>query len=85
MLSTTKYFALCVLGTEIFYVFCLVYGYLLSPKGRELHAALFELIPGFVWGAPVNMVWGGVFIGILAGIAGWYVAWMHNVSLQTQK
>jgi hypothetical protein len=81
MLSTTKYAALCVVGTEIFYVLCLPYGYFLSAKGKEFHATLFELIPGFVWGAAVNMVWGGVFVGIIAWIGGWYVAWMHNASL----
>lgn len=81
MLSTNKYSALCVLGTEIFYVLCLLYGYLLSAKGKEIHATLFELIPGFVWGSPINMLWGGVFLGILAWIGGWYVAWMHNASL----
>lgn len=85
MLSTTKYSALCVLGTEIFYVLCLPYGYLLSGKAKELHAALFELIPGFVWGAPVTMVWGGLFLGILSWIGGWYVAWMHNTSLVAGK
>jgi hypothetical protein len=81
MLSSSKYSGLCVLGTEVFYILCLPYGLLLSAKGRELHAALFELIPGFVWGAPLSMVWGGLFLGILAWIAGWYVAWMHKASL----
>jgi hypothetical protein len=66
MLFKTKYAALCVLGIEIFYVLCLGYGLLLSGKGRELHQANFELIPGFVWGNAVGMVWGAVFMGILA-------------------
>ena len=48
MLSTTRYATLCVAGTEIFYILCLPFGLLLSAKGKELHAALFELIPGFV-------------------------------------
>lgn len=81
MLSTTKYVALCVAGMEIFYVLCLGYGSLLSQKARELHRALFELIPGFAWGDPISMVWGGLYMGVLALIAGWYIAWMHNTSL----
>jgi hypothetical protein len=52
MLSTTQYSARCVLGMEVFYVLCLAYGSLLSNKAKELHHALFELIPGFVWGIP---------------------------------
>ncbi|MDH3445932.1 MAG: hypothetical protein OEN50_18550 [Deltaproteobacteria bacterium] len=81
MLSTAKYAALCVAGTLIVYVLCLPYGYLLSDKGRELHYALFELIPGFVWGNALSMAWGGLFVGILAWIGGWYIAWMHNASM----
>ena len=84
MLSTTRYAMLCVAGTEIFYILCLPYGLLLFAKGREPHAALFELIPGFVWGAPLTTIWGGVFLGILAWIGGWYIAWMHNASLVTR-
>jgi len=65
----------------IVYVFCLPYGYLLSAKGKELHDALFELIPGFVWGDVLSLVWGGVFLAVLAWIGGWSIAWMHNASL----
>jgi hypothetical protein len=83
MLSTAKYAARCVLGMEVFYVLCLAYGSLLSDKARELHHALFQLIPGFVWGNPVSMVWGAVYMGVLAWIAGWYIAWMHNASIIT--
>jgi hypothetical protein len=85
MLSTTKYAALCVLGMEIFYVLCIGYGFVLSDKARELHHALFELIPGFVWGNPVSLVWGGLYMGVLALIGGWYIAWMHNASLNVGK
>jgi hypothetical protein len=83
MLSKTKYALLCVLGMEVFYVFCLAYGSLLSNKAQELHHALFELIPGFIWGNPVSMVWGAVYVAVLAWIAGWYIAWMHNASIIT--
>jgi hypothetical protein len=85
MLSTTKYVALWVVGMEIFYALCLGYGSLLSQKGRELHQSLFELIPGFVWGNPVSMVWGGLYMGVFALIVGWYIAWMHNTSLITGR
>jgi len=81
MLSTRKYSALWVVGSELLYVLCLPYGYLLSAKGMELHDALFELIPGFMWGNALSMAWGGLFVGVLAWIGGWYIAWMHNASL----
>ena len=85
MLSETKYAGLCVLGMEVFYVLCLAYGLLISGKTRELLQSLFELLPGFVWGNPLSMVWGAVLLGTFALIAGWYIAWMHNVSLVTSK
>lgn len=81
MLSTTKYSALCVLGMEVFYILCVGYGLLLSGEARELHHRLFELILGFGWTDPLRMIWGAVFLGIIAWIAGWYVAWMHNASV----
>jgi 2TM family of unknown function (DUF5676) len=81
MLSIKKYASLCALGMEIFYVLCLLYEFLLPEKGRELHRALFELLPGFVWGNVLSMVWGAVFLGIAAWITGSYIAWMHNASL----
>jgi hypothetical protein len=83
MLSKTKHGVLYVLGMEIFYVLCIIYGVLLSGKAMELHHALFELIPGFVWGNPVSMVWGALYMGVLAWIGGWYIAWMHNASIIT--
>jgi len=84
MLSSSKYSGLCVLGTEVLYILCLPYGLLLSAKGRELHAALFELIPGFAWGNALSMVWGGVFLAVLAWIGGCYIAWMHNACMKAE-
>jgi len=81
MLSNRKYAGLCVVGIETFYVLCLAYGSLLAGKTRELHHSLFELLPWFAWGNPLSMVWGAVLLGVFALIAGWYIAWMHNVSL----
>ncbi len=85
MLSKTKYAARCVLGVEGFYALCIGYGLLLSGKAQELHHALFELIPGSVWGKPVTIVWGALYVGIMAWIVGWYIAWMHNASLNVGK
>ena len=85
MLSETKYVGLCLLGMEVFYVLCLAYGLLLTGKSRELHLSLFELLPWFAWGNPASIVGDGVLLGIFALIAGWYIAWMHNVSLLTKE
>ena len=81
MLSKTKYAALCVLGMEIFYVVCTAYGFTLSGPAMELHHSLFELLPLFTWGTVTSFLTGALALGIFAGIFGWYVAWMHNVSL----
>lgn len=85
MLSKTKYAGLCVLGTEAFYVLCLIYGSLLVGKAQEVHHSLFELLPFFTWGNVLSLVLGGVLLGIFAFVAGWYIAWMHNVSLVTGR
>jgi hypothetical protein len=85
MLSKMKYAALCVVGMEIFYVLCLGYGLLLSGKAKELHQALFETLPGFVWSNPLSILWGALSLGLFAWIAGWYIAWMHNASLVAAK
>jgi hypothetical protein len=51
----------------------------------ELHHSLFELLPGFVWGNVRSMALGALYLGVFAGIAGWYIAWMHNSSLVAGK
>ena len=81
MLSKTKYAVLCIVGIEIFYVLCTAYGFTLSGRRMELHHSLFELLPLFVWGTVESFFLGAVSLGIFAGVFGWYVAWMHNVSL----
>ena len=81
MLSKTKYAALCVLGTEIFYVLCLIYGLSLSARASELHHSLFELMPLFVWGSIISFVLGALYLALFSLLFGWYVAWMHNASL----
>jgi len=63
------------------HILCIGYGFVLTGKAMDLHHSLLELIPGFSWANPVSMVWGALYIGILAWVGGWYIAWMHNASL----
>ena len=81
MLSTKIYGWLCVLGTEIAYVLCLVYGTFLTGKSAELHHSLFELLPGFSWGSAGSVVLGAAELFVFAWIFAWYIVWMHNKSL----
>ncbi len=83
-LSLKSYVVKCVLGTEIAYVICLIGGYLpwRTERGVELHHALFETLPGFVWGSFGSMIWGAVLLAVAAVIFGSYMVWMHNSSLE---
>ena len=81
-LSIGKYAGLCVLGGEVAYTVCIVYGTTLTGKGAELHHALFELLPGFSWLGFGSYIAGAVSVAIWSGIGGAYVAWMHNVSIK---
>ena len=83
MLSLRRYGWLCVLGGEVAYIVCLLGGYLplRSPRGTELHHALFETLPGFVWGQPSSMLLGAAYVFVFAWIFGGYMVWMHNTSL----
>lgn len=84
-LSIKKYAALCVLGGEIAYTGCLLYGTTLSGAAAELHHSFFELLPGFSWVGFGSWIIGGISIAIWSGIAGAYIAWMHNASLAGTK
>lgn len=75
------YAALCVLGGEIAYTACLIYGLALSGKSAEFHHAIFELLPGFNWVGVGSYLAGAVSIAVWSGIGGAYIAWMHNKSL----
>ena len=82
MRSYKNYILKFVLGTEIFYFLCMLYGLLLSGPAVELHRTLYTVaIPGFVWGSFISIVWGAVFWAVVGGIVGWYLVWMHNSSL----
>lgn len=73
-----------MLGTEIAYAICLVGGYLpfRSTRGAELHHALFETLPGFTWGSFGSVIWGAILLAVTSAIAGSYMVWMHNSSLE---
>jgi hypothetical protein len=83
MLSLKRYAWLCVLGGEVVYVICLFGGYLpmRTERATEIHRALFETLPGFVWGNPLSIALGAIYVFVVAWIFGAYIAWMHNTSL----
>ncbi len=65
---------------EIAYVVCLIGGHL--PLRTELHHTLLETLPGFTWGSFGSVIWGAILLGLLAVVAGSYMVWMHNSSLE---
>jgi hypothetical protein len=83
MLSLKRYGWLCVLGSEISYIICLLGGYLpfRTQRGIELHHTLFETLPGFVWGDTWSIILGAVYMFVFSWIFAWYMVWMHNTSL----
>lgn len=83
-LSIGKYAGLCVLGGEIAYAACLVYGTMLTGRAAELHHAIFELLPGFTWLGIGSFLAGALTVAVWSGLAGAYIAWMHNVSIKEQ-
>ena len=87
MLSLKRYGWLCVLGGEVAYWACLAGGYLpwRTAQGIELHQALFETIPGFVWGNWLSYAWGAILVFAFSWIFAWYLVWMHNTSLVSRE
>jgi hypothetical protein len=83
VLSMKRYGWLCVLGGEVSYLICILGGYLplRTVRGTELHDALLETLPGFVWGSPLSVILGAVYVFVFAWIFGAYMVWMHNTSL----
>jgi hypothetical protein len=81
-LSIGKYAGLCILGGEIAYTVCMVYGRFLSGKAVELHLALFQLLPGFTGMNFNSWFVGAISVAIWSGVAGAYISWMHNVSME---
>lgn len=81
-LSIGKYAALCVLGGEVVYTACLLYGFTLSGEAATFHHAFFELLPGFTWIGFGSWLVGAIAVALWSGIGGVYIAWMHNVSIK---
>lgn len=81
-LSIGKYAGLCVLGGEVAYTVCMLYGNFLSGKAAELHLALLQLFPGFMGMNFGSWLVGALSVAVWSGLAGAYIAWMHNVSLK---
>jgi hypothetical protein len=83
MLSMKRYRWLCVLGAEVAYLVCLFGGLLpmRTGTGMQLHHALFETLPGFVWLNVQSVFLGAIYMFALAWIFGSYFVWMHNSSL----
>lgn len=73
----------CVLGSEVVYVACLIGGFLpmRSVRGTELHHALFETLPGFIWINWGSVILGAFYLFVMAWAVAWYYVWMHNSSL----
>ena len=87
MLSFKRYGWLCVLGGEVAYAICLVGGYmpLRTVRATELHRALFETLPGFMWGSVASIFLGAFYVFVFAWIFAGYFVWMHNTSLITTE
>ena len=87
MLSLKRYGWLCVLGGEVAYLVCLAGGYLplRTTQAMELHRALFETLPGFVWGSVASFFLGVVYVFVFAWAFAAYYVWMHNTSLITPE
>ncbi len=83
-LSFQSYVLKCILGAEIFYVVCRIYPYFLNGEAKALHDTLWQIaIPGFLAGSLAGLVWGFIYIAIIAAIFGAYMAWMHNSSIKS--
>lgn len=80
-LSIQRYAGLCILGGEVAYAACLLYGATLTGSAAELHHSFFELLPGFTWINVGSIIAGAVTVAVWSGIGGAYVAWMHNRSI----
>ena len=78
---------MCVLGSEVLYFLCLLGELLPWRTGRaiEIHHALFETLPGFIWLTFGSFLLGVVYMFAFAWIFAWYMVWMHNTSLVRDK
>ena len=83
-LSLKSYVWKCILGIEVAYAACLIYGTFLAGASAQLHHSLFTLLPGFTWGTFGGVLIGAIDLFIFAWIFGSYMVWMHNSSLITK-
>jgi len=81
-LSIGTYAGLCVLGGEIAYTVCMFYGLFLTGSAAALHLSLFQLLPGYTGMNLTSWIFGAISVALWSGIAGAYISWMHNISLQ---
>lgn len=81
-LSIGKYAKLCILGGEIAYTVCMVYGLFLSGSVAALHLSLFQLFPGFKGMNFGSWLAGAISVALWSGFGGAYISWMHNKSLE---
>lgn len=77
-----KYAKLCILGGEVAYTACMVYGLFLSGSAAALHLSLFQLLPGFNGMNLASWFFGAISVAAWSGAAGAYISWMHNASLK---
>ena len=83
--SFSKYGWRCVLGAEVFYALCLMFGLSLTGADFTLHNSLFELLPGFTWISLSSVLIGAVQIFIYSWIFAAYMVWMLNSSMEHGK
>lgn len=80
ILSIKRYSLFCILGGEIAYTLCMVYGFFLTGKAAELHSLIFQLLPGLSGLDFSSRFFGAITVAIWSGAGGAYVSWMHNYS-----
>ncbi len=88
MLTFKSYIIKCVLGGEVAYFLCLLGGYLplgRTPRAVDLHHALFETLPGFVWGSGGSVALGAFYVFVFSVVFGAYMVWMHNTSMENTR
>lgn len=82
-LSYKSYTLKCVLGAEVMYFLCLIYGSsFLNESEIALHHSLIELLPGFTWISVSSVLIGAIDIFVYALFFGLYMVWMFNSSFK---
>lgn len=81
-LAYKPYLWRCILGGEIVYVLCVMYGVMINPATQGVHTALFNTLPGFTWLTPGSFVLGLLYVFVTSVVFGAYMVWMHNASVE---